>query len=212
MKQKLKFAHLFPEVWKSLGEIPRAGWVNRGVENPETDLEHVVDCMEFIDDKGIRAELFDLFNNDHRLRILFVSFENYIQDQKDQLEVHEYPEWKDGDITPLITDDPEEKRKFRELKFEREYNTMVELRDSHGEAGVEVFNLWLRFEAKENGECSFPRQVDWYRSIVKAWKYEQEGKNVRAQDFIDSYRKDITHPILTKRISVIENQLKNTRI
>ena len=38
----LKYASLVPDVWQALNEIPRTGWVNRKVKNPESVQEHTV--------------------------------------------------------------------------------------------------------------------------------------------------------------------------
>ena len=206
MEIKLKYAKFFPEVWSGLSRVERDGWVKRKVENPETDQEHTIACMELV--LEMKDELLDFF--ELKLRNTYNFFESYIQDQLDQLETHEYPEWKEGD-KPDVVYDEEEKKRLKALKFEREYNTMVEIRDAHGDKGKEVFDLWLRFEKKENGENSFARQIDWYQSIVKAWEYQQEGKKVLAQDFIDYYRKDITHPLIVRKILNIENLAKNTQ-
>lgn len=196
MEFKLKFAEFFPDIWNTLGGIPRTGWVKRGVKNPETDQEHTIACMKFV--ISIRDRLVEFSDSD-------------IQNILDQLEIHEYPEWKDGDIPPVITDDAEEKKRQKALKFEREYNTMVELSKNNGNIGRKVFILWASFEAKRNDYYSFARQVDWYQSIEKAWEYQKNGENVKVADFINHYRNDITHKLLKEKMLLIEKFDECTR-
>lgn len=39
----LRFAGVAPATWNTLGQIPRTGWVRRGVKNPESVQEYILD-------------------------------------------------------------------------------------------------------------------------------------------------------------------------
>ncbi|NVN97038.1 HD domain-containing protein [Candidatus Nomurabacteria bacterium] len=193
MEIKLKFSKLVPDIWNKLGEIPRSGWIKRGIENPENDQEHTIACRDLV--VSLRDELTEFSDED-------------INEILDIIEVHEYPETIEGDpITADLTE--EEKKKQRSEKFVRERNAMYKICGKiGGSVGPEIFVYWLRFEKREDNNADFAKQIDWYQSIEKAWQYQQEGNKVLVQDFINSYRKDIIHPALVKRKLKIEELSK----
>jgi len=196
MEFKLKYAELFPEVWKTLGEIPRTGWVNRSVKNPETVQEHTISCRNMV------INLIDSLTEFSMSDIL---------DILNMLEVHDWAETIIGDEV-IVTYNAEEKAKLKESKFEREYEAMRKI-TSNGvnSLGAQVLMLWIRFEKRQDSKSSFSKQIDMYQSIEKAWEYQKNGENVLVLDFINYYRKDITHRLLKEKMLLIEKFDKCTR-
>jgi 5'-deoxynucleotidase YfbR-like HD superfamily hydrolase len=193
---ELKFAKVATDVWEALNQIPRTGWVRRGVKDSESVQAHIISCRELV------IDLIDgqtEFSMSDILEILNI------------LEVHDYPEKINGDEV-IVTYDPIEKKKLKAEKFIREYNAMYELTKNLGDVGKGMFNLWLRFEKENDRLSSFAKQIDKYQSIEKAFEYQQKGEKVRAQDFIDYYKDDITHPLLKEKMLKIEKRAKDTCI
>ncbi len=196
MEFKLKYAELFPKVWKALGGIPRTGWVTRGVKNPETVQEHTISCRELV------VDLIDVLTEFSMSDIL---------DILNMLEVHDWPETIIGDEV-IVTYNEIEKAKLKASKYEREYKAMLEICSGGvNSLGAQVLSLWIRFERRQDRKSSFAKQIDIYQSIEKAWEYQKSGENVLAQDFIDYYRKDITHRFLKEKMLEIENLNKCPR-
>ncbi len=185
--KKLKFAHLAPEVWKKLDEIPRTGWVKRGVQNPETVQGHIVSLRNLAFD--ICDEIAEFSDQDK-------------QDLVDMLEVHDWPEAIVGDLVILNTDN-EELRKLKENKFKLEHEALINITKDLGESGEEILKLWLRFEQSDDPVAAFARQLDKYQALEKAVEIERIQKIPLFKEFRDSGMKYITHPVLFKKLSMI---------
>jgi len=189
MKLDLKYANLFPEVWEKLGEIPRTGWVNRNVKNPETVRDHTISCRNLV------INMIDVLTEFSMSDIL---------DILNMLEVHDWGETIIGDQV-IVTYNKEEKEKLKKLKFKREYDAMrIILSNGVDSPSAQVLTFWIRFEKRQDNKSSFAKQIDKFQSIEKAWEYQQKGENVLVQDFINYYKNDIVHPILKKRMLEIE--------
>lgn len=194
MEFKLRYQESFPEIWKALEGIPRTGWVKRKVLNPESVKEHIISCRELV--ISLIADLPE-FSMSEILEIL------------NMLEVHDYPEKITGDGV-ITTKNLEERKKLKAEKFRNEYDAMFEISKNSGEIGKGVFNLWLRFEKNDDRLSIFAKQIDKYQSIEKAWEYEQRGEKVRAEDFINGYLEEITHPLLRRKMFAIKRLCKQS--
>lgn len=180
----LKFAHLAPDTWTALGNIPRTGWVNRGVENPETVQGHIVSLRE--------------------LAFSFVDLSNIERnDLLDMLEIHDWPEAVHGDQV-IFTDDEEERATLESTKFELETHALAGICSKLGETGEKIMELWLRFENSQDVTASFARQLDKYQAIEKALEYEKSQGIPLFKEFLDYSRKNISHPALLKKIADLE--------
>lgn len=189
MKLDLKYANLFPEVWEKLGEIPRTGWVNRNVKNPETVRDHTISCRNLV------ISMIDVLTEFSMSDIL---------DILNMLEVHDWGETIIGDQV-IVTYNKEEKEKLKKLKFKREYDAMRIISfNGVNSLGAQVLTFWIRFEKRQDDKSSFAKQIDKFQSIEKAWEYQQKGENVLVQDFINYYKNDIVHPVLKKKMLQIE--------
>jgi 5'-deoxynucleotidase YfbR-like HD superfamily hydrolase len=187
---ELRFAHLAPDVWDALHDLKRTGWVNRGVMNPESVQEHVVD-----------------------LRNIASHIEGLTEEEKDglldMLKVHDWPEAIRGDEV-ILTLNEDEFKALKGNKFESEKVALRSICEKLGEDGKIIMNLWLRFETSQDSAASFARQLDKYQAIEKALEYEKIQDIPMFKEFLDhaKARNSITHPILLKKLELLEKNSK----
>lgn len=193
MEFELRYTEIAKDVWETLATIPRTGWVKRKVRFPETVQEHTLVCRMMVE---CMIDHLPEFSITDILEIL------------NMLEVHDYPEVITGDLV-IVTYDQKEKRLLKIKKFKLEYKAMKKIASELGDVGKEIFALWYRFEKSDDRLASFARQIDKYQCIEKAMKYESIGENVRAQEFFDYLRDDITHPFLRLSVEALEEINKN---
>jgi putative hydrolases of HD superfamily len=189
---ELKYAERTPAIWEALSRLPRAGWVDRGVENPETVQEHTIALRNLV--IGLAEQLTEFSEKDKK-------------DILDMLEVHDWDE-SPGEDKITYHEDKATAEKLKEEKFKTATEIMSHICDGLGALGAEIFKLWLRFEKGGDPAASFARQVDEYQPIEKAFEYEQRGENVSTQQFIDYAEERITHPALMSRLAAIKAKLK----
>lgn len=186
----LKFAELAPDVWNALAELKRTGWVNRGVEGPESVQEHTI-----------------------ALRNIAASLEGLSQEEKegllDMLEVHDWPEAVHGDEV-MISEDEEELKLLKARKFEKEQTALATICAGLGEAGQEIMNLWMRFETSSDEAAVLAKQLDKYQAVEKAFEYEKAQGIMLFKEFLEHARKSITHPVLLERIQKLEQEYENS--
>lgn len=189
-----KFAHLAPDVWRALGELPRTGWVNRGVESPETVQEHIIALVQL-------AASFEGLSNAERDGLV------------EMLEIHDWPEAIHGDEVILTADVAQEKSK-KAVKFENEQKALAEICEKLGDAGKEIMTLWLRFETSQDPAASFARQLDKFQAIQKALEYEQARGIPMYTEFRDysNSKGEITHPLLLARLAQLELEWKGAKV
>lgn len=190
IKFGLKYAHYAPDVWNALNELPRTGWVERDVSNPETVQEHTISLIKFA------ISILDLLPE-------FSVAEN--QEILNMLEVHDWPEAITGDEV-IVTKDESEWRRLRQEKFIRELDAMTTICKNVPMFGDEIFNLWLRFEEGKDPVSKFARDIDKFQVVEKAFEYELKGENVFTPEFIEYSERIITHPLLIHKLSKIKEK------
>ena len=160
-----------------LHTIPRTGYLDRGVKNPETVGLHTDESIE-------------LSNKYFCIKGLTT-----------MLKIHDWPETNDeiGDRrTDLLCS--KNTRWTKEQKYLAEFETMKNICSKLGSEGVFYFRLWLEFEENQTIRARVARQTERTQCILKAIKYQKEGEPVIAQEFIDSYRPHIKHIHLVRDI------------
>lgn len=182
----LRFAHHVPDIWIALEELPRRGWVDRGVKKPESVQDHTI---------SLRGIGFETKLSDYNKSFLL-----------DMLEVHDWPEGVLKIDEVIVTRDAEEKRNKKAIKFEKEYSALRGVCDKLGGMGSEIFNLWLRFEKSDDPLASFARQIDKYQAIEKALEYERTQGIKCFKDFHDYSRNEIKHPFLIRRLNLLKSE------
>ncbi len=187
--RELRFANLAPEVWKKLDEIPRTGWVKRGVKNPETVQEHTVSLRDLA--ISLFSKLTEFSEEEKQVLI-------------DMLEIHDWPEAIVGDEI-VLEDGTEEKNKLKEEKKIKETKAMVQICSSLGDEGKRVMELWLQFEEGKGLVESFARELDKYQAVEKALEFERDQKLSLFQEFKEYASRFIRHPLLVERMNGLNN-------
>lgn len=158
----------------ALYKIKRTGWVDRGVENPETVGEHT-----------------------EQLIILANLFFPKMRGLNKMLKIHDWPEAKEN-VGDRRTDNfcPEDHRITKEEKKILEIEAMEDICFNLGRSGKKIMNLWLEYEEAKTERAKIAHQIDKLQAILKAIEYQKDGQPVIAQEFIDYSGDVIQHPIL----------------
>ena len=159
-----------------LDGIPRTGWVDRKVENPETVGEHTEELIS-----------------------LAKKYFPGIPDLIAMLKIHDWAETNE-EIGDARTDKfcPPEHRWTKEKKYDMELMTMVGICDQLGPRGKYILQLWIEFEENKTIRAIIAKQLDRFQRIHKAISYQKNGQPVSAQEFIDNDWSNIHDPRLIK--------------
>lgn len=163
-KFKLKRRAYALSIINKLYEIPRTGWVDREVKNPETVGGHTDDLI--------------MLANKY-----FPGIPGLIA----MLKIHDWAETNE-EIGDARTDKfcPPDHRWTKEKKFEIELMTMVSICDQLGKRGKDILRLWIEFEENKTVRAKIAKQLDRLQRIIKAISYQKNGQPVIAQEFIDN--------------------------
>lgn len=157
-----------------LYEIKRTGWVDRGVEDPETVGEHTD-------------------------QLLLIAKQNFpqIKGLDIMLKIHDWPEAgeKVGDRR-VDTFCPDDHRITKQEKRILEVEAMSNICAKLGKYGKTIMDLWLEFEEAKTERAKIAYQIDKLQAILKAIEYEEDGQPVIAQEFIAYQGHTIENPIL----------------
>lgn len=147
----------------SLKRTPRAGWVRKGIPQPESVAGHM-----------------------YRMSVMALTIpsEHPIDVSKavSIAIVHDLAEAIVGDITPMDGIP-------KNVKQQMELDAMVELTSLLPvEQGKLVMNLFLEYEAGETIEARFVKDLDKLDMVVQAHEYHKEYSNIDLSEFFDSVR------------------------
>ena len=138
-----------------LKDLPRTGWVRKGVDTPETVSGHMwrmsLAAMALAESEGLDTK-----------RCVRMAL------------VHDLAEAEVGDICPHDPVSSEEKHR-------RERESMVGVRSLLAEANLkgpanEILDLWEEYEAQETDEARFVKDLDKFDMILQAAEYEHNGR------------------------------------
>ena len=178
-----------PEVYEALHDLKRTGWVNRGVEDPESVKEHTEALMRLAD------ELSHHLSDEEREGLI------------EMLEVHDWPEAVGGDqVIVELTEEIREKLKAN--KFEMEKEILREMCNGI-QGGEEIMNLWLRFEKSDDPAAVFGRQLDKYQAVAKALEYERAQNIPLFEEFYEYALNFINHPVLVEKMNDLRESWEN---
>lgn len=163
------------EITDRLNALKRTGWVDRGVENPETVGEHTDELV------AMAESLFDIPGLSIMLRI------------------HDWPE-SEKEVGDRRTDNfcSEDHRFTNEEKYEAELDAMIRICHRLGHLGRKVMKLWLEQEKQETKRSQIAGQLDKLQAIKKSIWYQKQGQPVIAQEFIDNDGPKISHPLIRR--------------
>lgn len=180
----LKLEKVAPAVYESLQDLKRTGWVDRGVENPESVKEHTEALVTL-------AEELTPFLSEEEIDGLI-----------DMLEVHDWPEAIHGDEV-ILELNPDDRKALKEAKFENEKKALAKICVGLP-GGEEIMAKWLRFENSDDPAAEFGRQLDKYQAVEKALEYEQTQGIALFDEFLRYSINFIQHPVLLERIEQLK--------
>ncbi|AHB41693.1 hypothetical protein P148_SR1C00001G0905 [candidate division SR1 bacterium RAAC1_SR1_1] len=108
--------------------------------------------------------------------------------------IHDIAEYKEKDYVPGEIS-PEE-------KHEREKAVVLELQESLGEKGSELFDLWMEFEKQETKEAQIVKQLDQLDASVQAMEYEKLGYD-NVKNFYPYTLERLRDPVLIKVLEIL---------
>ena len=161
------------EAW-GLKALPRAGWGQRGLPNAESVAAH---------SWGVAT-----------LVLLFLPPELGRERALSYAVLHDLPEARVGDLTPRDGVAPTE-------KHQREQSAMRALAEALPN-GHTLLALWTAYEAQDDEESRFVRQLDRLDMALQALVYEGEH-SADLSEFFDSAATVITHPALLQALDAI---------
>lgn len=170
------YRHFVLEIITNLYSLPRTGWVDRGVKNPETVGKHSDDLVTKA--KQLFPEIIDLAR---------------------MLKVHDWVEQVKG-VGDMRTDPncPSDHKFTLEEKRAIEIKAMKELCAKLGPFGKSIFKLWLEYEEGKTRRAKIAYQLDKLDAIEKAAIYQKNGEPVDAWEFINYSGTKVTEPRLKK--------------
>lgn len=180
----LRYEEIAPHVYVSLQKLKRTGWVERGVENPESVKEHTEALL------ALAQELLPALSDEEKDHLI------------EMLEVHDWPEATYGDEVILELKPNDQKDKIAQ-KFEDEKRALQAICEDLPN-GEEILKLWLRFETSDDVAATFARQLDKYQAVEKALEYEEEQGITLFDEFLKYSINFISHPVLLERVEKLK--------
>lgn len=161
----------------ALKELPRAGWIRKGIAHPESVAAHSY---------GVSLLALVLLPEDlDRERALAYAV------------LHDLAECRVGDLTPADGISREEKRRREEEAIEALTQALPR--------GGELRERWLRYEAQADEEARFVRQLDRLDMALQAVAYRGTGRSL--VEFLDSADPVIIHPRLRPLFEVLRQRM-----
>ncbi|MEO0600624.1 MAG: HD domain-containing protein [Myxococcota bacterium] len=165
-----------------LKDLDRTGWVRRSIAGPESVAAH---------SWGVAWLVLALLPDD--------------LDQRRALSyavLHDLPEVRVGDLTPH---DPVS----RDEKVRRERAAMLGLTGS-SPRGRELAALWEAYEAHDDDEARFVRQLDRLDMALQAVAYAEAQPEHREAlvEFVESAARVVDHPVLRPLIDELERRIR----
>ena len=161
----------FLHLTQQLKLTPRTGWVNHGVDKPESIADHMyrMSLMAMVAAKEMPG-----LDQNRCVKLALI---------------HDLAEAIVGDITPHDPVSKEEKAKM-------EADAMAKIRDMLGDSlgGEEVEALWHEYEDQVTDEAKLLKDLDKLEMIMQAGEYERaQGKDL--SQFFESTAGKFTTPV-----------------
>ncbi len=185
-----------------LKTLKRQGWIDRGVDQPESVADHswrlaLMALLISRRSEGIDPE-----------RAVTLAL------------VHDLPEAIVGDITPFddrLKDDPDRARLFHELpeysqqadiaKTDAERRAIRELTaDLPDDLGILLIDAWEEYETGQTPEARLVRQLDKLETWLQALEYQSADPNLVIESFRKGTERDLTDATLFELMRAISNR------
>jgi 5'-deoxynucleotidase YfbR-like HD superfamily hydrolase len=159
-----------------LKRLPRAGWLERGVNPAESVAEH-----------SFRMALMAVFlgRGMDRAALLATAL------------IHDLAEAVVGDLTPGTTVDPREKQRAEEEAL----RTILDGVDGAGE----LMELWRDFELRRTPEGRLLKDLDKLEMAVQALEYAREGAE-GLEEFLADAERSIEDPRVRELLVMVKEQ------
>jgi putative hydrolase of HD superfamily len=160
-----------------LKRVPRSGWVEVGVDSPESVAEHTfrtaILCMIFSDLEGL-----------DKLKMLQMAL------------LHDLPEVITGDLTP--SEKTEEAMQLEDIAMKQLLNLLpVRLRERY-------LKIWLEYAECKTREARAVRELEKLEMALQAREYEKAQPSLKELErFIESADRVIKSPEVRKLLSCI---------
>jgi putative hydrolase of HD superfamily len=184
-----------------LKALPRQGWVDRGIVQPESVADHTYRAVMLAWTLGHAAGL----DTDRLVKLMLV---------------HDLAEAKVGDATPYgqLLDDMSDVavRRWRDLlppdrlhaakqeKHAREAVALAEMvADLPGGLAQEIQELARDYDDRGSAEARFAAQVDKVEALLQAIEYEEDGQPSDVENFLLTVREEVVHPTLVAFVEAL---------
>lgn len=184
----LRYEQTASHIYDKLKNIPRTGWVMRGVKNPETVYDHTVELVS----------LASTIANEMQLSV------SETDDLEHIVEIHDWAEAITGDLFLQNTDQTQ--YQTNKLNKAREELAAMKLLLENQLYKTEVMAMFNRYEASSDEIAKIAKELDKYQSLEQALYYEQTQKIPLFDEFLDYYKRD--WPFFSKVIIDRINQLE----
>lgn len=183
----------FHRLASNLKHLRRQGWLDRGVDDPESTASHCwsVALLAWM----LARDRPDLDRN----RVLLLGL------------IHDLPEALAGDATPFDTErdpdgyiPPEQLRatptytdEARDAKQQRETEALQQLlSDLDPALARDIHDAWREYEAAGTPEAQFVKQVDKLETLLQAETYRADQPKIIIDSFRLGAHRDVTDPQL----------------
>ncbi len=161
---------------------------------PETVQDHIIDCIKLAMSLSTSLKLSEVDT----------------KDLINMLEIHDWVEVYTGDIVAL-DDGTDEYKSKKERKEKAESHAINKIKEELNGKGVEIFNLWQRFETSDDDVASLAREIDKYQAIEKALYYEKSQGIKVFEEFYNYSIKYISHPVLLKKAKLLLKEWRQSQ-
>src|SRR3990167_10731160 len=172
-----EFIHFFIELGR-IKNIPRRGWVLRGVKNPETVADHAYRVLILVWIFGKETSL----NIKRLLKLALVHslsavYIDYISPYDKLLEVKTKKELIKKYPALVLRAPIPEKGKIVLKRFEEEKKAVEKLTKNLPETiKHEITYLWMDFQEKTSKEAKFLKAIDRLENLIQALEYKDQIK------------------------------------
>ncbi|GAA5832873.1 hypothetical protein JCM11251_000512 [Rhodosporidiobolus azoricus] len=153
----------------------RTGWVNQGIEKPESIADHMwrmaMLCLAFPETQSLDIS-----------KCVMLSL------------VHDLAEGDVGDITPEHASGVSKATKL--ALEEKAMDRMYSLLGSSSIPALRLKSLWDEYEARETPESKFVKDLDLYELCQQAVEYENSQGCKTLQEFFETTIPRILHPVV----------------
>jgi putative hydrolases of HD superfamily len=191
----------FARIVGQLKSLPRQGWVDRGVANPESVADHTFRAVMLAWTLGSAAGL----DTDRLVKLMLV---------------HDLAEAEVGDATPygaLLADaGPDEVRRWRELLPAEQLDTLKREKHAREAAALarmvvtlpealasEIHELARDYAERGSPEARFAAQIDKIEALLQAMEYAERDEPSDVENFRATVRDEVKHPTLVAFVAAL---------